>query len=131
MFLIKNGIGFEVEPKTSGNSNADFMLILNDKKIILEAWVRRLKNKESNYIGSAEITQNLRGDIAEKLSKNGISEGFKLPVILAIDCDYAGIDEVSVRYALSGDELKCSPGPIKIPWVSGILLKNQSNFCYI
>lgn len=115
-YFSSKKIKFSLEPKTIGNSNVDFELELMNSKVLVEAYVRRLKSTEENFVGFGDITRGLKESIEEKFNQNQIPEDLKKPLIIAIDGHYSGIDPVQVN---SFFDLKCNH------LISGILLKHS------
>lgn len=124
-YCISKNISIVEEVKTVDNSNVDFKISLDGSDVLVEAHVRRLKKKEEKeHATVGNITRSLVDTITEKINQNEIPSNMKLPLILAIDGNYAGIDSINVE---SFFDFKSEDFYI----VSGIFLKNTSRYTFI
>ena len=116
-YFISKGASVCPEPKTTRNSNTDFLVKLCGKDVFVEAHARRLKKKEEQGCGSAPISRYLKETMLEKMQQNGVPENLPHPLILAIDGEYAAMDTIAVEAAFHqfGADVNA---------VSAILLKN-------
>ena len=124
-YCVSRNISIVEEVKTVNNSNVDFKISLAGSDVLVEAHIRRLKKKEEKeHATFGDITRSLANTTAEKINQNEIPNDMKLPLILAIDGSYAGIDSINVR---SFFNFKSKDFYI----VSGIFLKDIGRYILI
>jgi len=105
---------------TETGNNLDFQINLKNENVFVEANVQFLKEKEWNN-GKAKfapIDALIPVRIANKVNKNKIKNS-ELPVILAIDGTYSGLDSINLQSCGDKDIKEC---------ISGVLIKTNSGF---
>ncbi|GEM_PF-5845746 len=95
-FCASRNIKITTEEKTRGGSNVDFKICLAGSEVLVEAHVRRLKDKEFEQAGFGDITRDLLRTVLEKQDDNNIPQN-NISLILALDGTYAGIDPINTR----------------------------------
>ena len=124
-YCVSKNISIVEEVKTVNNSNVDFKISLSGSDVLVEAHVRRLKKKEEKeHTAVGDITRSLANTTTEKINQNEIPSNMKLPLILAIDGSYAGIDSINV-----GSFFNFGSKDFYI--VSGIFLKHTGRYILI
>ncbi|TAL47473.1 hypothetical protein EPN87_02815 [archaeon] len=97
-YCTSQNISIIPEEKTVGNSNVDFKISLAGSDVLVECHARRLKKKEEKeHVAIGDITRDLANTVTGKQNENEIPSDLKMPLILAIDGNYAGVDPINVE----------------------------------
>lgn len=123
-YFQTNGIEIlEIEPLLKSGKKLDLKIKIGNKQILVEVITPRekLSMVQKDYAYWAPISLELENNILAEFNNHKIEE----PFIIAIDGDYAGIDEINLKTTIE-EFLKMNKS--KANYLKGIILKRKDKY---
>ena len=128
-FFILRNVGIEINPKLSNGKKLDFRIEINSITLLVEVIKPFMKKKMlEEKAGTAPMSAELEYNFYHEFYTHKIIEGnITEPLIIAVNGDYGGYDEINVITAIQEFDKKY---PQEANLLIGILLKLGSRYSF-